>query len=169
MKFRALLTIFLAQFLLFGCAAAVKRQGYSVVNSQIVADCKVLILGYEPFDPNRMELLGSIEMYDTGFSLYCDEEYVLRKMKEEACALGADIVNITDEKQPDFWSTCYRAKADFIRFKNREEAALIESDPHYDPVKVRERSQETWRRVQAAISAGIMGGTVGGSMTIPHK
>lgn len=162
------LAMFMVHFVLFGCVSGVSRQGYSVTDKPIPADCKVLVLGYEPFDPNRMERLGSINMFDTGFSLYCDEMYVLQKMQEEACALGADIVNITDEKFPDFWSTCYRAKAEFIRLKNREEAALVKADPHYDPSKVRERSQETWKRTQDAINAGIMGGIIG-EISAPHK
>ena len=35
--------------------------------------------------------------------------------------LGADVINITDERLPDILSTCYRAKAEFIRLKDRQE------------------------------------------------
>ncbi|MGV8073014.1 MAG: hypothetical protein AB2L11_00410 [Syntrophobacteraceae bacterium] len=155
-------------FFLLGCSAGVKRQGYTALTERVPSDCEVVVLGYEAFDDTRMERLGNIEMYDTGFSLYCDEAYVLDLMKKEACSLGADIVNITDEKYPDFWSSCYRAKAEFIRLKNREEAALVKADPHYDDMKVRERSQETWRRLQDAIEGGIMGGIMGPLAIPPH-
>jgi hypothetical protein len=120
-----------------------------------------LILGYEPFDPNRMERLGSIGI-NGGLSLHCDEGRVLQEMKEEACALGTDTVNITDEQFP-----CYSAKADFIRLKNREELALVKPDPHYDPSKIQER-QERWSKTQSAIMGDAMGGVIG-VMTVPHK
>ena len=80
--------------------------------------------------------------------------------------LGADIVNIVDETSPDFfWSTCYRARAEFIRLKNRQKAKLIVSDPCYNWELVAERSKETERRTKKAISdakrAGIRGGAMG--------
>lgn len=161
MKNRFAVFVLAATFFVMGCSAGVSRQGYTLSKECVPSNCSVLVLGYEAFNETRMERLGSIEMYDTGFSIWCDEEYVLNRMKNEACALGADIVNITDEKYPDFWSSCYRAKADFIRLKNKEEANFVKADPHYDMVKIRERSQQTWRILQDGISAGVIGGVVG--------
>lgn len=161
MKPRTALGIILVLLFVFGCAAGIERQGYSITSKTVPADCKVLIVGYVPFDPNKMILLGRVKMYDTGFSVFCDEQSVLQRMKEDACARGADIVDITDEKFPNAWSTCYQAKADLIRFKNRKDVALLKPDPHYAAAKIRERSQMTWRRTQEGINAGIMGGIIG--------
>ena len=167
MKVHKTISIALIYILMSGCSAGISRHGYSPTDHQAPANCRILVLGYIPFDAARMELLGSVDLYDTGLSLYCDEEYGIELMKKEACLVGADIVNITDEKFPDFWSTCYRAKANLIRLKNREEVALIEADPHYSRAKVRERSMETWARIQDAIQAGMIGGIMGGVMA-PH-
>ena len=76
-------------------------------------------------------------------------------------AVSTHIVNITDEKIP-----CYRAKADFIRLKDREELALVKPDPNYDPRKIQER-QERWRKTQSAIMRDAMGGVIG-VMAVPH-
>ena len=167
MRFSKFTLVVLSAFILFGCAAGVSRKGYSVAAEGAPADCSVLVLGYIPLDNTKMEVVGRLSVYDTGLSLHCDEEYVLGLMQREACSVGADFVNITEEKYPDFWSTCYRAKADLVRLKNREDAAMLKTDPHYAADKVRERSQEGRRRIQEAISAGIMGGIIGG-MSVPR-
>jgi hypothetical protein len=41
-------------------------------------------------------------------------------------------VNITEEKQPNIWtSTCYRARAQFIRLKDREKVKDLVSDARF--------------------------------------
>jgi len=56
---------------------------------------------------------------------------VLNQFRQEACALGADLINITDESRFDILSTCYRAKAEFLRFKDKEKVKCLASDPIY--------------------------------------
>ena len=86
---------------------------------------------------------------------------------KEACALGADLVNVTDEKQPDFWSTCYRAKAEFLHFKDREEAKVLLSDAKYAPDLIIDRSEKSKRRAREIIAASVMGGLLGGLAVSP--
>ena len=120
------------------------------------------------FNREDIEVLGTIKAYDTGFSVNCDEEEVLSRLIEEACSVGADIVNITEEKQPNWWSSCYRAKAELIRLRDREKLSTLKSDSRYAPRNVAERSRESRERIQEAVGAGIMGGILGGLMSSHH-
>ena len=74
---------------------------------------------------------GEILSGDSGFSLDCSRGYVLNIFQKEACALEADLINITYERDIDLWSSCYRAKAQFLRFKNREKAKNLASTELY--------------------------------------
>jgi hypothetical protein len=147
-----------------GCAAGISRQGYTLqdiknaelANTNLVAACHLAIKNGATYEASEVDILGKIEAFDTSVSVDCDEAYVLDIFCREACALGADFVNLTDEHYPSFWSTCYRAKAEFLRYKNRDQAKLIVSDAKYDPQLIIERSKEQKKRQEAVIivSAG---------------
>ena len=90
--------------LLSGCASGITRTGYvlpknpppgSPQRGPIALQCKA------KFDRNAVISLGSIHAYDTGFSMDCDEAYVLDIFCNEGRLLGADLVNITEEHQPN--------------------------------------------------------------------
>ncbi len=122
----SLVTVLL--LLLFGCDAQITREGYKAedLGETSQPDCCVAIKNNININREEVEVLGKIKASDTGFSTACDEEYVLDIFGEDACALGADIINIVEEEQPDyFWSTCYRAKAEFLRLKDRQYAGSI--------------------------------------------
>jgi hypothetical protein len=118
-------------------------------------------------------VLGSIQAYDTGFSTYCDEAYILEIFCEDACTLGADVINITEEHQPDMVSSCYRARAQFLRFKDREKAKGLLSDAKYAPELVIERSLQSKVRAREVISTMVFSGPLAGlivaSATNPHS
>jgi hypothetical protein len=48
-------------------------------------------------------------------STNCHAEAIEQILKCEAKKLDADIINIIELKPPDFWSTCYRVKAKFLK------------------------------------------------------
>jgi len=153
---------------MFGCSPGIKRYGYSLqdVGDVDTSSCSIAIKRNFNYSENEVEILGEIKAYDTGFSTECSEAYILSCFCKEGCGLGSDIVNIVDETLPDFfWSTCYRAKAEFIRLKDRQKAKLVVSDPCYHWELVVERSIETERRTRQAMSdarnAGILGGIMG--------
>jgi hypothetical protein len=68
---------------------------------------------------------------------------------------------VTEEKQPDFWSTCYRAKAQFVRFIDREKAKALLSDAKYAPELVIDRAEMSKKRTRAMITSSVMGGAPG--------
>lgn len=47
--------------------------------------------------------------------------------------LGANVVNIIEEKRPDFLNPCYRVKAEFLKFNDAEFISSLQSDIHLVP------------------------------------
>jgi len=144
-----------------GCGASIRRHGYAIPDRQPLADCTMPIHNDPKLDLSGFDVVGRIEANDSGFSTDCDEEVVLREFTREACHLEADLINVTEESRPDFWSTCYRAKADFLRRKDRDGPPLA-SDEKYAPRDVHERAQETHRGNRDVILNGAAAGVVGG-------
>ncbi|MDP2906009.1 MAG: hypothetical protein Q8O22_06905 [Candidatus Omnitrophota bacterium] len=127
--------LFINIILLAGCASVITRYGYDVKdisNKNAYLGCSIPIKKDLQYNKNDMEVLGSVKSGDTGFSLECGKGYVLGIFKQEACALGADLINITYERGFDIWSSCYRAKAEFLRFKDREKVKTLRSDAAYE-------------------------------------
>jgi hypothetical protein len=165
MRTTTILTVALTLALFTGCSTGIKRTDYKIAGNREEKDlsqCAVAVKFNARYRPEDVEMLGSVKGYDTGFSVHCDEAYVLELFCKEACMLGADLVNITEEKQPDYWSSCYRAKAEFVRFKDRDRVKSLYSDVAYTPQFVIQRSLQSKQRNQEAIRAGVMGGLVGG-------
>jgi hypothetical protein len=151
-------------FLYTSCTANINRQGYDINNMQISdKECADIIIAKNiSYNPDLAEVVGSIAASDTGFATKCSKKFVIDKFREDACTLCADIINITKESHPDFWSTCYRAKAEFIRVKNRESLATIKSDPAYADQNIKKSSQYSECMNDGIIAAGVLGGLVGG-------
>lgn len=125
--------LILSLAMLMGCSSTMTRTGYSLKSLQTNknAQCDIPIKKNFPHSRNEIEILGSIRAGDSGLSVKCGEAYVLKRFQQEACALGADLINITDESRFDILSTCYRAKAEFLRFKDRTKAKDLVPDPVY--------------------------------------
>jgi hypothetical protein len=158
-----ILQCWMAIFLLAGCKSGFSRSGYMKPAIQDAGNHParpIALQANASFSADDVEVLGSISAYDTGFSVVCDEAYVLDRFCREGMQLGADVVNITQEKQPDVISTCYRAKAQFLRFKDRDKAKNLVSDAKYAPRLIIERSLRSDERTEATITAGVMGGSL---------
>jgi len=80
-------------------------------------NCEVHINKYMAVT-DSIEKIGEIKLGESGFSVSCSEAHALEILKKEACALQADVVNITEESRPDLWSSCYRCRAEFYQYKN---------------------------------------------------
>jgi len=165
-----------AAILASGCAAGITRTGYQLPPGQTSKDLprhSIAIRCNWKYATNDVVVLGSIHAYDTGLSTDCDEAYVLDIFCREGTMLGADIINITEEKEPNPWtSTCYRAKAEFLRFKNREEATNLVSDAKYAPEAIIARSEKYSKRnkevIIGAVGGGLLGYIVVAAVTAPN-
>lgn len=160
-----ILSLIFATLVLSGCASQITRYGYKSQSLQNIdiRNSQVAIKNNFVYNKGDVEILGKIKARDAGFAVRCGEEYVLGIFCSEAHALGADIINIIWERQPNPWgSSCYRAEAEFLRLKNREKVAGLSSDPQYSYELVKKRSEKTKEILDSAINAGIEGGTTGG-------
>ena len=161
-------------FTLTGCSIGISRIGYNQTEPKKnynAQNCKLAIKCEAQYSSDEVEVLGKIKSYDTGFSINCSEIEVLTIFCEDACALGADIVNVIWEELPyTSNSTCYRATAELLRLKDREAATQVKSDEKYYPENLIARAkladQHFRRIIQKAIEegheAGIMGGILSG-------
>ena len=127
------IVLLLSLILFMGCSSTMTRHGYNLQNlpANKDAQCNISIKKNFAYNKEEVEILGSIRAGDSLFSVQCGEAYVLKQFQQEACALGADLINIIDERRFDIFSTCYRAKAEFLRFKDREKVKNLVSDPLY--------------------------------------
>jgi len=162
---KTMLTVLLSAFtalLLAGCESSIKRTGYQLPpgqTSKSLQKCTIAIQRNVKFDTNAVTILGSIHAGDTGFSTDCDEAVVLDTFAREACMLGADLIDITEEKQPSFWtSTCYRARAQFLHFNDRKMAEGLLSDPRYAPDLIVKRATHARHRQTDLIYTSVFGG-----------
>lgn len=73
---------------------------------------EVQILGQGQDLPADAKLIGSINIGDSGFSVKCGYSDVIKKAQDQARQMGGNILQITEHKDPDIWSTCHRIKAD---------------------------------------------------------
>ena len=76
-----------------------------------------------------LKKVGELKIGDSGFSTNCGYDIVLEKAKETARKSGANVVKITEVKNPGFASTCYRIKGILYRAINNE--ILIEMEKHF--------------------------------------
>lgn len=150
---------------LCGCASGLQRTGYTqpkIQNAASTEQCRIAIRAGAQYDLSNVEILGRIRAYESGLSVDCDEAYILDLFCREACALGADLVNITQEQQPYWRSTCYQARAELIRYKDRKQANELVSDAKFAPQLVIDRSEKSKKRTRQVISAAVFGGALGG-------
>lgn len=79
---------------------------------------EVNVLEINDKKPEQVEVLGTINVRDTGFSLKCNKEMAIEKAKLKAREMGGNWIHITKHKKPDLWSTCHRLDAIVYRTKS---------------------------------------------------
>ena len=95
---------------LSACSLKITRLDYSApVNKN--NNCQVKIVEYDT-SVYKLKPLGKSKIEDN-FTIKCSEYEVKDLLRKEACNLGANLINLTNIKPPDLWSTCYRTNADF--------------------------------------------------------
>jgi hypothetical protein len=78
----------------------------------------------EPFD-----VIGTLSLREGGFTSRCNYTQMLKMNRLKACAAGADAVQFLVIDPPSIMSTCYRSRANFIRFK-REPGGSVAPQPN---------------------------------------
>jgi hypothetical protein len=105
-------------FLLFtNCKHQISRIKYKVdIKNSSYVDCCLPIRKFEVIPDSVATRIGAIRISDSGFSISCSEADALAILQKEGCALGADFILITKERQPDDDSNCYRCRAEFYKY-----------------------------------------------------
>jgi hypothetical protein len=169
---RPLVLFALASALATGCTPSVTRTGYAAnASASSGHGCHVAVKRGSELGPTEVDALGEIDITDSGFSTSCDETVVIGLLRREACAAGADIANIVEEHRPDMSSTCYRARARFLRLRDR--SRVVADDPRFVDASLDARGQLDSDRQSAwlwgAVIAGVVGGVVAGVTVSAHR
>jgi len=91
-----------------GCAPSIKRSGYVLPLTPPPSHCKVEIVRNSQ-DLREEDKLGTMIVYDNGLAVQCSENIITEIIRDEACRLGAKVVNLYNIKEPSvFGSTCFQ-------------------------------------------------------------
>jgi hypothetical protein len=114
-----------------GCTPGVKIHTAGRSAAAREPNCPLRVYELEEIVDREYEVLGDIYIHDTGFTVVkCGEADVRARVRQEACRMGADAVEIYRETHPmstALMSTCYRVKARFLRFTDEE--TPLEAEP----------------------------------------
>ena len=105
-------------FLICGCGTSQKA---TVINESppLSGQTKVEVYAERHIVPEGSKLIGKIKIGDTGFSVNCNYDDVIRAAKEKARAMGGNYLQITKHKTPDLLSTCHRIEANVYLVENK--------------------------------------------------
>jgi hypothetical protein len=142
MKLISIILIISFSLMIFQCSPKISRIGYPESNAAKNSNCEVLIKENAQIDEIIGLVIGTIKIGDTGFSSNCSEEDVIKILKEEACVLGAEIINIKEVERPDLSSTCFRCTADFIKLNESINLSDLKSSDNYSEEKIDKRVKE---------------------------
>lgn len=99
------------------CSPVVNHVRYDHVTlAPLEAGCELDIYEIGETITKEYDRVGEIYIHDSMFSVDCGRDGVRDLMRERACATGADGVEIIKESYPDAFSTCYRVRAEFLKF-----------------------------------------------------
>lgn len=153
---------FLIAVLLFSnCTHLIVRTGYKVKKSDYKT-CEVVIKKNIVVSDTLAIKIGEVKLGESGFSVACSEEHAISILKGEACAINADLIIITEENRPDFWSSCYRCRAQFYQFNTKDIAQNVKSDETFNTSKVKDRvTNDRIRNTALFIGSGVIGAITG--------
>lgn len=157
---RAFIPVILVLILFSSCTHKITRSGYAAPSNKY-SNCDIVIK--KKIKPNAeiSQKIGSIRLGDTGFSTTCTEADALRIMRNEGCAINADLIVITNEMRADLGSSCYRCSAEFYTI-DEELKEHFENDENMEVKQVYNRVKEDKKRNGAMLAGSIIGGLIFG-------
>ncbi len=115
---KLLLTLgFAVLFILSACGPRISTQLYKKHSELNYKEEVTVIKSSQPL-PQDAQVIGTVNVGDSGFSVKCNYELVLDKAKLEARKIGGNVLRITRYTPPDLMSSCHRIKADIIRVED---------------------------------------------------
>ena len=110
--------IFLLFILVLSACSTSKQTNVLNYSTPLPAGSSVEIIGLGQTVQKGAKFLGSISVGDSGFTSQCSYQEVIRDAMNLARGMGGNIVQITEHKEPDLWSTCHHIKADIYYIAN---------------------------------------------------
>lgn len=112
MKFYKGLLLILLASVSIQCSYRVYKS-YETPEGEIASDCTSRLFKNKDLTGLSYLYKGVIILDESGITSGCKEEDAMAYLKEEACKLGANAINIVEEAYPDAYSSCYRCVAGF--------------------------------------------------------
>ena len=100
---------------LSSCSPKIKSNLVTNNAQPLDSNTEVLIIKQQETIPEKSVLVGDLKIGDTGFSTDCGYTKVVEDAKETARKSGANLIFLTEVKEPNFGSSCYRIKAKMYR------------------------------------------------------
>jgi hypothetical protein len=144
------------------CTHKITRTGYDI-NKTYYKTCDIIVTKNLSAS-DSLQKVGEIRLGDTGFSAACNEAQAIEILKNEGCAIGANIVHITEDSRADALSSCYRCSAVF--YKSSGAISTKQSDVQFDPQKVNERVTDDRRRSTAIVALSVVIGVIVGLLLV---
>ncbi|WP_282124620.1 hypothetical protein [Algibacter mikhailovii] len=162
---KALVCFILFATLLSSCSHRIARNGYRIKKSDYT-NCDVIIKKNTKLNDSLFTKIGEIKLGESGFSASCSEKHAVEILKNEACAIKAELIIITEEKRPDLWSSCYRCKAHLYKIKNTKDQPKIESDSIYKPKTIEKRVTKDRKKNTVVLIGAVITGVLLGLLLI---
>lgn len=124
------LILFISVFVFTNCSPKIAIN-YTDTLTPLSIDDKIALLDENHELPNNTKKIGDIRYQDSGFSVKCGFNSLLKKAEEEARKSGANIVKVIEKKRPDLWSGCYRLKVE-LHMYNGDVSILPQHSLHED-------------------------------------
>jgi len=142
------------------CSFKVNRTGYQKTDTNLNSSVAIPIQRYQPIPDSVARVVGEIKLGESGFSTRCKESDAIHILQREAATVGADLINIVEEKRPDVISSCYRCKATFYKYIKPGNA--VSGSEWYAAKNIDTRAKEDRKKTTALIWGGVIGGIIGG-------
>ena len=88
---------------------------------------EIKVLGLDADIPVDAEILGTVKIGDTGFTINCSYQVVLDKAKQEARKVGGNAIKIIEHIPPGF-SSCHRITAKILKINNASATSLLQRE-----------------------------------------
>lgn len=111
MKRRTLLFC-LCIFILYSCSPKFERTNYVQGKIQDTSNC-TLRINYNNYLMRKSQAIGTAVFSGNIFTTDCSKQNLLDTIRQEACNIGANAVNIYNIEEPGIFNHCYRAYVDF--------------------------------------------------------
>ena len=103
--------------LLSSCGGNIQEVMYQTEDTKSYCELDVFAKGLEINE--NMKVIGEFSFTDTGFTINCSAKTVMKKLNKAACDAGADAYQLTWTQPPNLRSTCYQAKARFLKYRDK--------------------------------------------------